>query len=108
MPLGFTKYMGNLVSSTLRDGSVFAAISLFTLGLSYLLAISIYRLYFHPLAAFPGRTEARLTEWYRFYHGYIRGGRLVFEVEKTHAELGSYLHLIGRVEKRLSSFRTRH
>ena len=50
---------------------------------------AIYRLYFSPLAKFPGRKLAILTLWYEFYYQVVKGGRFVWEVEKMHQEYGN-------------------
>jgi hypothetical protein len=46
---------------TLRDRAVFAGNVLVASTLSYLLIVSIYRLYFHPLAKFPGPILNRIS-----------------------------------------------
>ena len=62
--------------------------------LAYVVVIvtaAVYRLYFHPLAKFPGRKLAALTLWYEFYHDVVRRGKFAFEIEKMHQEYGKYL-----------------
>ncbi len=56
--------------------------------LLYVFALSVYRLYFSPIAKFPGRRLAAVTLWYEFYYQVIKGGRYVWEVEKMHQEYG--------------------
>ena len=65
-------------------GAVFACSILYSLGLG------IYRLYFHPLAKFPGRKIAIFTQWYEFYFDIIKhgGGLYSWEIEKMHEQYG--------------------
>lgn len=55
----------------------------------YVLGVSIYRLYFSPLAKFPGPKMAALTAWYAGYHDLVRGGQYVHLVEEMHREYGT-------------------
>ena len=54
----------------------------------YVIALTSYRLYFSPLAKYPGRKLAALTLWYEFYHDYIRRGQYEWELEDMHAKYG--------------------
>ena len=56
------------------------ALSLFALG--------VYRLYFHPLAKFPGPKLAALTLWYETYHDVWCRGKYVFEIKEMHKKYG--------------------
>jgi hypothetical protein len=50
--------------------------------------LAVYRLYFHPLARFPGRRLAVVTLWYEFYYDVIKRGKYTFEIQKMHEEYG--------------------
>jgi hypothetical protein len=58
MVLSFASYVdGSEPGHVLRTGTAVALAA----GTFYLVAVAIYRLYFHPLARFPGPIFARLT-----------------------------------------------
>jgi hypothetical protein len=54
----------------------------------YLVSLGIYRLYFSPIAKFPGPKLAALTLWYEFYHDVVRGGQYVFKIDEMHDQYG--------------------
>ena len=54
----------------------------------YLVGLGIYRLYFSPIAKFPGPKLAALTLWYEFYHDVVRGGQYVFKIDEMHEQYG--------------------
>ena len=56
--------------------------------LAGVVGLAMYRLYFHPLAEFPGRRLAVVTMWYEFYYDVIKRGQYVFEIQKMHEEYG--------------------
>jgi len=68
-------------------------IGLFAAAVAYDINLFIYRIFFHPLSKFPGPTLAKVTPWYRFYHNYIRGGRLTEETEKLHKKYGPVVRI---------------
>lgn len=69
-----------------------ATITLTDLGLFivlYSLGLVIYRLYFSPLANFPGSKLAAATGWYEFYFDYWKSGKYIFEIERMHQVHGT-------------------
>ena len=54
----------------------------------YFVTLAIYRLYFSPLAKFPGPKLAGLTFNVEFYHDVIRRGQYTFEIAKMHEKYG--------------------
>lgn len=59
----------------------------------YVAGLVIYRLYFHPLAGFPGPKLAAATAWYEFYFQYWLDGQYIFETEKMLKKYGMEYHL---------------
>lgn len=55
----------------------------------YVLAGAVYRLYFSPLAKFPGPKLAALTLWYEFYYDVIKKGRYTWEIRRMHEKYGT-------------------
>lgn len=60
---------------------------------TYLIFLSIYRLYFHPLAKFPGPKLPALTGWYEFYYECILGGRYFAEILRMHDQYGPIIRI---------------
>jgi hypothetical protein len=48
----------------------------------------ISRLYFSPLAKFPGPKIAAASAWYEFYYDYCLNGKYIFEIERMHQKYG--------------------
>jgi hypothetical protein len=62
--------------------------SAFLVYLVYLLGLVIYRLYFHPLANFPGPKYAAVSRWHEFYYEVIKKGQFTFKVQELHKQYG--------------------
>ncbi|PQE19169.1 cytochrome P450 protein [Rutstroemia sp. NJR-2017a BBW] len=61
-----------------------AAIILFL----YATSLVLYRLFFSPIAGFPGPKIAAITGWYEFYYDYWKDGKYIFEIEEMHKRYG--------------------
>lgn len=56
----------------------------------YVICTAIYRLFFHPLAKFPGPNLAALTTWYEGYYDCLRyKGRYTFKLRDLHEKYGA-------------------
>ncbi|PYH91554.1 putative cytochrome P450 [Aspergillus ellipticus CBS 707.79] len=55
-------------------------------GFVYVIGLGIYRLYFHPLAKYPGPWLAKLTTWRAVYHG--KRGDLHVDMLRCHKKYG--------------------
>jgi len=53
------------------------------------LAVVVYRLYFHPLASFPGPKLAAATLWYETYYDAFQGGQYMWKIAEMHKRYGS-------------------
>lgn len=58
-----------------------------------LLGLTIYRLYVHPIAKFPGPKLAALSRWYEFYYDVICKGQFSFHIQELHKKYGLYSSL---------------
>ena len=50
--------------------------------------VAIYRLFFHPLAAFPGPKLAAITVLYEAYYDVWKGGKYIFKLNELHQRYG--------------------
>lgn len=58
--------------------------------LLYFVGLVIYRLYFSPIARFPGPKIAAATGWYEFYYDCWLNGKYIFEIEAMHKKYGKH------------------
>lgn len=70
------------------------------LVLLWMLARALYRLFFHPLAAFPGPRQAAVSGLYEFYHDAIQQGRYFRVIEQMHEQYGENMCTVMRVSCR--------
>ena len=56
--------------------------------LLYLISLAVYRLFFHPLAQFPGPKLAAVTRYYEAYYDVWRKGRYIFKISEMHQKYG--------------------
>ncbi|KAI9159110.1 Cytochrome P460 monooxygenase [Paramyrothecium foliicola] len=64
-----------------------------TLFLTYLAGIVTYRLFFHPLANFPGPKLAAATRRYEAYDDILCGGRYTFKIAELHKQYGPIIRI---------------
>jgi hypothetical protein len=60
----------------------------FVVWVVYLIGLAIYRLYFSPLAKFPGPKLAALTKWYEVYYEVVKRGQFTFHFNELHEKYG--------------------
>lgn len=66
----------------------------------YLFGLVIYRLYFHPLAKFPGPKYAAISRWHEFYYEVVKQGQFSFKIEELHKQYGA-CSLLNQTQQRL-------
>ena len=49
----------------------------------------LYRLYFSPVAGFPGPRLAALSFWYEFYYDVVKRGQYTFKIRELHERYGT-------------------
>ncbi|MCJ1399409.1 hypothetical protein MMC11_002611 [Xylographa trunciseda] len=56
-------------------------------------AVAVYRLFFHPLAKFPGPKLAAVTRWYEAYYDVCLNGQYEFKIAELHKEYGPIVRI---------------
>jgi hypothetical protein len=103
--------MAEVTSHLTKPSTLLSALLAF---IAYGIVLAVYRLYFSPLAKFPGPKLAAATAWYEFYFDCICHGRYFLEVKKAHAKYGELGSNIGLIElnrliaSQVPSFASRH
>ncbi|KAJ5100196.1 cytochrome P450 [Penicillium angulare] len=79
-----------ILSAKLSTGSV-----LLTGLLFYIPALVLYRLWFSPLARFPGPKLAAATGWYETYYEIVKkgGGQFTFQIKELHERYGPIVRI---------------
>lgn len=67
-----------------------ALLGAFTAYIAWLLALIVYRRYFHPLAKVPGPFLPSVTYFYKWYHDAIKNGTYYKRIGEMHAKYGIY------------------
>lgn len=57
---------------------------------AYFIAQYTYRLFFHPLAKFPGPKLAAISYLPEFYYDLIKKGMYMWEIERMHEKYGTF------------------
>lgn len=55
---------------------------------AYIVGLALYRLYFSPLAKFPGPKLAALSKWYEAYYEIYLQGQFSFHLDELHERYG--------------------
>ena len=68
---------------------MFDPLSIFTTCvIIYLVLLGLYRLYWSPIASFPGSKLTAVSGWYETYLDVFKGGQFTFQVQKWHQQYG--------------------
>ncbi|KAL8691092.1 MAG: hypothetical protein Q9218_003602 [Villophora microphyllina] len=63
------------------------------LFLAYLVPLVLYRMYFHPLADYPGPKLAAVTIWYETWFDCVQGGKFSKHIDKLHKRYGNAIRI---------------
>lgn len=61
----------------------------------YFTSLIFYRLFFHPLAGFPGPKLAAITRYVEGYYDVVLGGQYTWKIAEMHKKYGEYL--LGKI-----------
>ncbi|RVX68772.1 hypothetical protein B0A52_07658 [Exophiala mesophila] len=62
-------------------------------GAAYLVGLVIYRLFFHPLAKFPGPKYAAISRWHEYYYDVHLQGQFLFYIKTLHDKYGPIVRI---------------
>ena len=83
-----------LLEDSLSKAPVF--VSLVYICLTYFITTAVYRLYFSPLAKFPGPKLAALTLWYEYYYDVVKRGKYTWKIAELHKQYGRHQIYAGQ------------
>lgn len=63
-------------------------LSALLLCIVYLAGLAIYRLFYSPIAKFPGPKLAALSNWYEFYYDVYLEGKFTVHIQDLHKRYG--------------------
>jgi hypothetical protein len=72
-----------------------AALPLAICFLIYIASLYTYRIFFHPLAQFPGPKLSAISNWYEFYYDVVQQGNFTFHIQELHERYGRPPHILG-------------
>lgn len=76
-----------------KDAGLRAAVAVLSISAVYVLGLVIHRLFFSPIAKFPGPKLAAVTSLYELYYDVIKKGKYLFEIEKMHDKYGPIVRI---------------
>ncbi|RAL66217.1 hypothetical protein DID88_005889 [Monilinia fructigena] len=80
-------------SAAMYSSSIMLSIIVAAILPIFWIGLVVYRLFFSPLAKFPGSKLAAATSWYEFYFDYWLEGKYVFEIERMHKMYGPIIRV---------------
>lgn len=83
----------NIIRSFLAPSSWMILVAASTISMCYIVGLAVYRLFFHPLAKYPGPRLAALTQLYEFYHDVIRPGQYTWVIKSMHERYGPIVRI---------------
>ncbi|KAI0154616.1 cytochrome P450, partial [Xylariaceae sp. FL1272] len=67
--------------------------ALATAVVTYYSGLAVYRLFFHPLAHFPGPKLAAISRWYEAYYDVVKDGQYTFKIKELHKKYGPIIRI---------------
>ncbi|KAJ5170027.1 uncharacterized protein N7500_002810 [Penicillium coprophilum] len=68
-------------------------VAIAVVGVTYGVWLAVYRLWFSPLAHFPGPKLAAMTMWYEFYYDSFLEGQYTFRIAEMHRKYGPIVRI---------------